>query len=533
MTRGTVRIALGHSGPPNAVDDITLHRGELRQLLRRGRLLRLAGRFRQATIDTDDVRFPRAPLLAPAVGRLLAPRSVRYEDRRGGIREVGWRWHVVALGAFVRDLVHAPAVRRRAVRAIRSIEAASHRPTPALRRGEVAYLRTDLVFGMEAGGSVGHVAGVVNNLGAAGYLPVVIAPDPVPTVDPGIPTEIIVPQPRFWDFRRMPRTHYNLTYIDRAEEALAGHAVAWVYHRLSLGSFAAAVLAVRHKLPFVLEYNGSEVWVEANWGVGGVDELDVRIEDAVLSLADLVVVVSSPLRDELVRRGVRPERILVNPNGVDVERYAPEVSGRAVRERLGITDASVVGFIGTFGRWHGANVLVEAFLRLRAETSHRVHLLMIGDGVLRADAERTVLKGGAQDAATFTGLIPQTDGPEYLAACDVLVAPHVPNADGSPFFGSPTKLFEYLAMGRCIVASDLDQIGEVIEDGITGVLVRPGDAQSLADGLRRVLDDEALRGELSKAARRRAVERHTWRGHTESIVIALQDLLPMDASPRR
>jgi len=118
----------------------------------------------------------------------------------------------------------------------------------------------------------------------------------------------------------------------------------------------------------------------------------------------------------------------------------------------------------------------------------------------------------------FTGLVPQEDGAKYLAACDVLVSPHVPNPDGTPFFGSPTKLFEYMAMGKGIVASRLDQIGEVLEDMTTALLVPPGDVAALANGIARLAGDPALRDRLGAAARRTVLERYTWREHTRRTI---------------
>jgi glycosyltransferase involved in cell wall biosynthesis len=102
------------------------------------------------------------------------------------------------------------------------------------------------------------------------------------------------------------------------------------------------------------------------------------------------------------------------------------------------------------------------------------------------------------------------------------VAPHVRNPDGSPFFGSPTKLFEYMAMGRAIVASRLDQIGEVLDGDQVAVLVEPGDPGALADALASLLDDPDRRCRLASAARDAAVRHHTWRAHTERIVAALE-----------
>lgn len=109
-----------------------------------------------------------------------------------------------------------------------------------------------------------------------------------------------------------------------------------------------------------------------------------------------------------------------------------------------------------------------------------------------------------------------------MAACDVLVSPHVPNPDGTPFFGSPTKLFEYMAMGKGIVASDLDQIGEILEHGQTAWMVKPGDVESLAEGLRVLIEDEDLRKRLGQAARQEVVGKFTWKQHTAKIIDKLK-----------
>jgi glycosyltransferase involved in cell wall biosynthesis len=104
----------------------------------------------------------------------------------------------------------------------------------------------------------------------------------------------------------------------------------------------------------------------------------------------------------------------------------------------------------------------------------------------------------------------------------VLASPHVPNPDGSPFFGSPTKLFEYMAMGKAIVASNLEQIGEVLDHGRTAWLVTPGDVEQLADGIRRLALDPTLRRVLGDAARREVVDQYTWRQHTRRTIGRLQ-----------
>jgi len=104
-----------------------------------------------------------------------------------------------------------------------------------------------------------------------------------------------------------------------------------------------------------------------------------------------------------------------------------------------------------------------------------------------------------------------------------LVSPHVPNSDGSPFFGSPTKLFEYMAMGKGIIASDLDQIGEILCHNKTALMVKPGDPDSLLNALKIFINNKELGNELGRAAREEAVAKHTWKEHTRKIIHKLKE----------
>jgi glycosyltransferase involved in cell wall biosynthesis len=242
-----------------------------------------------------------------------------------------------------------------------------------------------------------------------------------------------------------------------------------------------------------------------------------------LAAAEVIAVVSVPLADALTARGIAPGKIVVAPNGVDTARFAPSADGGAVRRRLRL-GGLVIGFSGSFGRWHGAEILAEAFAIL-ARRRQDATLLMIGDGETRPAAERVVTDAGLAQRARFVGAVAPADMPAHLAASDVLVSPQVPNPDGTPFFGSPTKLFEYMAMGRAVVASDLGQMAETIRDGKNGLLVPPGDANALADALDSLAGDAALRARIGAAAREESA-RHSWRGHAAAILAKLDERVP-------
>jgi glycosyltransferase involved in cell wall biosynthesis len=410
---------------------------------------------------------------------------------------------------------------RRAQRDVTALLAGERKLAP-VELDRILYLNANVWFGVTAGGSVTHVAGVVNALAdRAAAVDLATAPAPI-----GIDDRVTV-------HRLRPPRHYGLPVESNLYRF--GRSVphqlreltppTLVYQRHSVGNYAGAVIARRHRVPLVLEYNGSEVWVARNWGRPlRYEELAADAERVALRHAHRVVTVSEALAADLVERGVEESRVVWHPNGVEAERFAPErftAAERSVlRDRYSIPhDAVLVTFVGTFGQWHGVDVLART-AHAHAEWARRenVRFLLVGDGLKMPDVRREV--EGAEDVVVLAGLVPQDEAPLHLAASDILVSPHIPNADGSPFFGSPTKLFEYMAAGKAIVASDLDQIGDVLRDDLA-VLVRPGDSDDLGRGIRELAADPARRALLGERARRRVLERYTWRHHVEAILARL------------
>ena len=523
----TTNLTVVRSGlplPEPAAGEVVVSDDEVRRWVRQGRLLTRLGRYGVSRLLTERLATAGRPMLMWALR--LAAHDSYIVDREGHERRVTFALLVRWSWAMVCDAIARPRLLHRLERHVDAVAA----QTPALpswnRAGAVLYLRTDLSFGVRAGGSVGHIAGVLNALADIGRAPVLVTTAPVPTVRDVIETHVVAAPEAFWNFPELPALVLNEVIVDAAGRAMNGRPIAFVYQRYSLHNYAGLEVARRLCVPFVLEYNGSEIWMSRHWGRRlRYESLANRIELINVRRADLVVVVSRAMRDELIGRGIDGERILVNPNGVDPERYTPAMSGEPTRRLLGWDSATVLGFISTFQPWHGAEVLAQAFVRLigeRPALRESVRLLLIGDGPRRAAAERILTSAGLAAAVHFTGLVEQEAGPSYLAACDILVSPHVPNADGSPFFGSPTKLFEYMAMERAIIASDLDQIGEVLRHGDTAWLVPPADVGALADAMSRLVDDPALGTRLGTAARREALAHHTWHAHVARTLAALE-----------
>lgn len=491
--------------------------------------LRLVSRLRSLQADelvmlTDDLDRHESLWRLQALGAIpVAPR--RYLLDLSGRRLLLSLWRFVArdlpafcAGAFLAGVDLA----RTAARLRRLVEAPRRAPRPATGR-RIVYLRSDLAAGIVAGGSVAHTAGVVEGFSASGAEVAFISSDRPRLIDEARHTVDLAPPGRLCNFNRETQgLAHSFRFERRARAILARRPADLLYQRFDAFNHAGIVLSRETGAPLVLEFNGSEVWIEDHWGRPlRFRSLFSRLEEAHLRHADLIVVVSEPLEEYLLGRGVARERILVLPNGVDPARYRPDLPAAPVRSRLGLNGRTVVGFIGTFGRWHGGKVLARAALRVVRERPD-VRFLFVGDGVERPSAEAILKEAAMGEAAVFTGIVPQEEGPVHLAAMDILVAPHVPNPDGSRFFGSPTKLFEYMATGRGIVASRLEQIGEVLEHERSALLVTPGDEASLAAAILRLVDNPDLRARLGAAARLRVLERHTWKMQVRRLIDRLR-----------
>jgi glycosyltransferase involved in cell wall biosynthesis len=231
--------------------------------------------------------------------------------------------------------------------------------------------------------------------------------------------------------------------------------------------------------------------------------------------ASKIVVVSKAVGERLQSYwGVPAEKIEVVPLGADVELFRPAADAQGVRAELGLVDEPIVMFTGSFQPWHGVGKLIQAFAEVVLEIPE-ARLVLVGDGQTRAALEAQVAEMGLADRVIFTGGVPYERVPKLLGIADVAVAPY-PELRSELWF-SPLKLFEYMAASRAIVASNVGQIAEVIEDGYSGLLVKPGKVQDLGLAVIKLLRGQDLRTRLGQNARREALQKYSWRCHAERL----------------
>ena len=489
-------------------------------------------------IATERLPWQRGQNLFMIFGALAGAREVLMIDAHGGL--VRKSRSNLLVGAPVRlsretftgasDVVESRRELLRLEQEVRRMgnPGTGGRGGPPLQniRPRVVYLRATPGPGTQAGGAASHIKGVVEALEGLGAEVHVISNDLIAGLNAENDRFTIIPPQPGGGTRALFDIHNNLVFTRGAVPLVERARPDFIYQRYARFSWAGVVAALRMKRPLFLEYNGSEVWVGRHWDrVGRLDLLE-RYERLNLDAAARIFVVSEVERRNLEARGVVGSKIVVNPNGVDVERFRPDVGGREVRGELKLDDDDVVvGFVGTFGPWHGVEKLAAAIKLI--STDVRVSFLLIGSGSLHPEVEKQLEAETRAGRVIFTGAVAHDRVPALLDACDILVAPHVPLADGSEFFGSPTKVFEYMAMGKAIVASRLGQIGEVLSDNETALLVKPGNVKELAQAMVKLIESDELKKRLGAKARQVAVENYTW-GHNARRVLEVYQALGQD-----
>jgi glycosyltransferase involved in cell wall biosynthesis len=453
---------------------------------------------------------------------LLAPNSAEIRALTGDARiRVGLASVLQAVGRHSRQARQQQRALPELLEALRAMPLTQSQFAPS--SAPPFYLRTNLWFGAKVGGSYSHATGIVNAFARICGAIDVATTDGIPNLDSSVaPNRIDLSKVEGW------QAGTKLHFI--ANEGLFAEALrlcprppAFVYHRSALGDISGLRLARRHGRPLVLEYNGPEVWVAEKWGDGLPHaEAFSEIETLQLQRADLVLAISAPLVREAIERGVDPARILLSPNAVDAMRFGPDVSAEEMRQALGVGQRRAVILLSSFGPWHGAEIAVDAFadmINRRPDLAMSTILVLAGDGQRRKISMEMAEKRGLRRGETvlFPGMIPAERAPALLAMGDVLISPTTPNPDGSEFFGSPTKIFEYMAAGRTIVASDIAQVGEVLDHGRTAILVPPGDREALAQALADALDGKTP-PELGANARRDAIGLHSWETRATAIL---------------
>jgi glycosyltransferase involved in cell wall biosynthesis len=222
-------------------------------------------------------------------------------------------------------------------------------------------------------------------------------------------------------------------------------------------------------------------------------------------------VITNKLKEYYVREGVPEEKIIVAPDGVDLEMFDNLMSKKEARRKLGIPiDKRVICYTGHLYDWKGVNILAMSMKYLSDD-----HICYFVGGTEEDVFKfKKFIEKNKIPNTVVVGYVSPIVVPIYLAASDILVLPNI--RKGLSEFTSPLKLFEYMASKRPIVASDLPSIREILNEE-NAVLVEPGNPKALAEGIKRVLNDKKFAYKLSENAYK-DVQQYDWVKRAEKII---------------
>jgi glycosyltransferase involved in cell wall biosynthesis len=366
-------------------------------------------------------------------------------------------------------------------------------------------------------GQAVHIDELIHAFRSLGHEVVVVAPPGFERSPLGHESRVVA-----WIKQRLPQAFYELIELSynvpaylRLRRALRQCRADLIYERHALFLVAGTLLGRRKRVPAFLEVNSPLADERAQFGGLALKRLAHWLEIWAWRRAGRVLPVTQVLAETIRAAGVPPDRISVLPNGIDPERFLRDYSSTLAKDAVGLSGKTVLGFTGFMRSWHGLETIIEVLGRSTTPTS--LHLLLIGDGPARPLLEQRAAQLNVMDRVTFAGLVKRDDIAQLMAAFDIALVPKAVE------YASPLKLFEYMALGKAIVAPDQPNIREVLTPNVNAVLFEPEQANDMASAILRLANDVGYRDRLGKAARAAIDARgFTWAANAERIVALAQ-----------
>jgi len=303
---------------------------------------------------------------------------------------------------------------------------------------------------------------------------------------------------------------FNLIAVIRLRKTIKEKNITLIYERYSLFMFASVWWAKRHNLPIVLEINDS-CQVQRVRSLT-FKKLAAKIEAWIFKNATGLVFISTRFKEVAEQAYGEIANSVVSPNAADLDKFIiDETSGLALRSKLGIENKVVLGYVGAFVHWHGIDWFVDLACQKLKETPDLV-LLLVGDGVAFEGIKNRVIEAGVESQVILPGKVPHHEVSSFLSAMDLGILPD------SNDYGSPMKLFEFMAMGKGMIAPDFSPIAEVVQDNATSWLFPASNKQACIDKVFEIVNDRVAHQEVGKNARSYIENERQWKHNAEQLL---------------
>tara|TARA_R110000787_G_scaffold285461_6_gene401295 strand:- start:34774 stop:37602 length:2829 start_codon:yes stop_codon:yes gene_type:complete len=448
------------------------------------------------------------------------------------------------------------------------------KPNASLDKMRILYLRSSHWYGQSFGGAMTHARGVIQGFLDLGYKVQCVADREfieIPkgqgeTIKVASESSFVIPRElNYFNFQRF------VTRLLKRQFGKNFNGI--IYQRAAVGAYAGVAASRFWRVPLILEYNGNEDWLAQNWGTPlTFRRIVLFLQRSMLRHAHTVVAVSEPLKRELVAVGVEESRIVVCPNGVDINLFKPNQLSpeerRQKRAALGFNDDDFVfTFTGSFGYWHGTRFLADAINQTvtravadPASNAARCKFLFVGAGPELPSVRDALDDNLKKGAVVMYGAATPKEMPALIDISDACLAPTLRNSDGTEFFGSPTKIFEYFASGKPVITSavgqaklimrgsptvnqfmdhlgkggDIEPLSQADVYGGLGLFFEAGDTEGLVSAFLLAASSGPALMLMGANARKQAVAHHTWTRHVSRFMDAVNKHVDQElARPKR
>lgn len=294
-------------------------------------------------------------------------------------------------------------------------------------------------------------------------------------------------------------------------------------HSAWMSAAQAFVAAKAADLPVLYEIRG--LWEETAVSEGRAGTLGSRYwyfklqENRLMHRAGAIVALSEGLKQEIIRRHVLPEKITVIPNGIDPEEFKPIPRDQQLAQELGCASKTVVGYISSLRKMEG----IEYLLKALAKINENLVALIVGDGPERARLTRLANDLGVAAKVHFIGQVPHEKIKQYYSLIDIFVVPR--KKEKVCEMVTPLKPLEAMAMGKCVLMSDVGGLRELAGDGKTAVFFEPENPDALAEKLQMLVSSEEARQSIGANARKYVLAERSWRSLVKEYVPLYQKLV--------
>ena len=239
--------------------------------------------------------------------------------------------------------------------------------------------------------------------------------------------------------------------------------------------------------------------------------------------ADHVFTITEGIKKVLTKNGVNERKITILPNAVDLNQFSPIEKNKVIESKLNLRKKITIGYIGSFTDYEGLDYLLKASAILKKKYNGKFKILLIGDGTAFNDLRKLRSELKLEDTVHFTGRINHNDVLDYYSVIDIAVYPR--KGTSVCEIVSPLKPLEAMAMGKAIIASEVNALTEIIIDEQTGLLHARDDIKNLTESLEKLILDSKLRAHLGANAKRWVVKNRNWKDVSRKVDIVYKQLI--------